>query len=260
MAHNKPILGRQINWSHPLAKGLVGCWLANEGSGPLYDITQYQRDYIMTLYAGANWTSGKYGHAINYASSSSQYAQVDKCPLTAWGFTIACWFLSVDITNQQVFFWVGDSALTADHCYLNLKNGTDVIATYAPGGTAANATATKSYSANTWHLAVAAFDDAWCKVWLDGGNSAVASGITKPWMIPDRTGLGRACDASPGYHLDGKIGVAYIWNHVLTDLQVAQLYREPFCMFKKDPIELWATVTVATVVPQLQMLRQLWAA
>ena len=29
----KPPLGSYIDWSHPLAEGLVGCWLFNEGSG-----------------------------------------------------------------------------------------------------------------------------------------------------------------------------------------------------------------------------------
>ena len=28
-----PPLGSQINWGHPLSKGLVGCWLMNEGRG-----------------------------------------------------------------------------------------------------------------------------------------------------------------------------------------------------------------------------------
>lgn len=29
----KPPLGTQINWNHPMARGLVGCWLFNEGGG-----------------------------------------------------------------------------------------------------------------------------------------------------------------------------------------------------------------------------------
>src|SRR3990167_7263966 len=29
----KPVVGSQINWGHPLAKGLVGCWLMNERGG-----------------------------------------------------------------------------------------------------------------------------------------------------------------------------------------------------------------------------------
>lgn len=30
---NKPVLGSQVNWNHPLSKSLVGCWLFNEGAG-----------------------------------------------------------------------------------------------------------------------------------------------------------------------------------------------------------------------------------
>jgi len=29
----KPLPGAQIDWGHPLAQGLVGCWLMNEGAG-----------------------------------------------------------------------------------------------------------------------------------------------------------------------------------------------------------------------------------
>lgn len=29
----KPPVGSQINWGHPLSKGLAGCWLMNEGAG-----------------------------------------------------------------------------------------------------------------------------------------------------------------------------------------------------------------------------------
>lgn len=40
---NKPLPGIQLNCSHPLAKGLVGCWLFNEGSGiRAYDLSPYK--------------------------------------------------------------------------------------------------------------------------------------------------------------------------------------------------------------------------
>jgi hypothetical protein len=32
--NTKPPVGSQINFGHPLSKGLVGCWLMNEGGGP----------------------------------------------------------------------------------------------------------------------------------------------------------------------------------------------------------------------------------
>lgn len=34
----KPPLGVQINWSHPLSKDLVGCYLCNEGGGVIHDL------------------------------------------------------------------------------------------------------------------------------------------------------------------------------------------------------------------------------
>ncbi len=39
LLHQKPLLGRQINWAHPLAKGFEFGWLLNEGSGDqIYDV------------------------------------------------------------------------------------------------------------------------------------------------------------------------------------------------------------------------------
>src|SRR5687767_11513956 len=36
----KPLPGIQVNWGHPLANGLIGCWHMNEGSGNrIYDAT-----------------------------------------------------------------------------------------------------------------------------------------------------------------------------------------------------------------------------
>ena len=38
----KPPLGVQLKWGHPLTKGLVGCWLFNEGGGDkAYDLSGY---------------------------------------------------------------------------------------------------------------------------------------------------------------------------------------------------------------------------
>jgi hypothetical protein len=33
MNTQKPPIGATIDWSHPLAQGLVGCWMFNEGGG-----------------------------------------------------------------------------------------------------------------------------------------------------------------------------------------------------------------------------------
>ena len=41
--YHKPFRGIQINWAHPLARGLVGVWLMNEGTGnKIYDLSGNQ--------------------------------------------------------------------------------------------------------------------------------------------------------------------------------------------------------------------------
>ncbi len=53
----KPPLGSIIDWSHPLADGLVGCWLFNEGGGRIgFDLGPYEKHAI--LGSLASWDSG----------------------------------------------------------------------------------------------------------------------------------------------------------------------------------------------------------
>ena len=59
MINQKPILGRGINWGDPLARGLVGYWLMNEGVGnKVYDLSGNGRTGTIS---GALWTAGKFG-------------------------------------------------------------------------------------------------------------------------------------------------------------------------------------------------------
>ena len=60
--YNKPYLGVPINGTHPLAKGLVGCWVMNENSGNVVqDLSGNVRTGTIT---GAVWVAGEYGHAV----------------------------------------------------------------------------------------------------------------------------------------------------------------------------------------------------
>jgi len=40
-----------------------------------------------------------------------------------------------------------------------------------------------------------------------------------------------------------------IYNRILSASEIAQLYREPFCMFDRDPIELWTGAMGGGVPP-----------
>ena len=56
----KPYRGIQLNRQHPLARGLVGCWLVNEGTGDkVFDYSGNGNNGILTNMDEADWVSGR---------------------------------------------------------------------------------------------------------------------------------------------------------------------------------------------------------
>ena len=60
----KPSVGYGVDWSDPISKGLVGCWLFNEGAGAFaFDIARKNKG---TLTNGPTWTSGRFGKGLSF--------------------------------------------------------------------------------------------------------------------------------------------------------------------------------------------------
>lgn len=90
----KPIRGTQLNKTHPLAKGMVGCWLMNEGTGDkIGDLSGNQRHGTLTnMDSATDWVAGKDGWALNF-DEVNNYAWI---PDFSYGphFTLSLWFKS----------------------------------------------------------------------------------------------------------------------------------------------------------------------
>ena len=65
----KPVVGSTINWGHPLAKGLVGCWLMNERRGnKVRDISNHGNHGTNI---GVNWKSSILGNSLDFDGTDS---------------------------------------------------------------------------------------------------------------------------------------------------------------------------------------------
>ena len=223
----KPIDG------HLLARGLVACWLMNEGTGgKVFDVSgnRVNFDFVNSPI----WTTGKFGPSILFNDASNQYLEVDKAVVSETPLTMMCWVYCDDLSSNTYVMYIADKDVTDQAFGLRLNSGGagNVHAlTYA--GTAAAALATATMSANTWHQVCAVFvspNDR--RAYIDGGNEGTNNASRTPTGL-DRTSIGRAGDSTPGYYMSGKVGFAMIWNRALSALEIAWFYREPFCMFER---------------------------
>ena len=64
----KPHRGVEINWSHPLARGLVGCWLFDEGTGEkVFDLSgNNNTGTLIAMDPATDWIAGKDGFALDF--------------------------------------------------------------------------------------------------------------------------------------------------------------------------------------------------
>lgn len=236
MAQLKPTRGLRLNKSHPLSRGLVGCWIMNEGSGArCFDSGGKRLD--LGFENGPAWCPGRHGNAVLFDRASSQYLQVEKPTITSFPFSAAAWFNSNDDASNQTFIFVGNKDKTYSYCDLDVRGaeaGDYVRAfqhhysdTHSKG-----AYSTKGFTKNKWHLASGVWKSKSARyAYLDGGNKGSNEEETGEMSGHNRTAIGGARDSSPGNYMSGKIGAVYIWDRIVTELEFKWLYRNPFCMF-----------------------------
>ena len=80
-----PLPGATINWGHPLANGLVGNWLLNEGAGikARNSVKGGASDGTLTNFlwtSVSGWTGGKFGTCLTFNNIASNGCSVQ----TGW--------------------------------------------------------------------------------------------------------------------------------------------------------------------------------
>lgn len=248
----KPRLGTPIIKGHSLGPvgGLVGCWLFNEGSGnKVFDLSgNGNNDFV--FFNSPSWSSGSMSisPAILFDDASSQYLEVDRAILSSLPMTWIVGFSSDDIAAKQTLLWIGEK-VAANQWWALQAEGTqagDPVSVYLRSGASESyARTTTGFSANRYHQAAAVFvSNTERYAYIDGGSVGSDTTDLAP-SSTSRTSIGRSGDSTPEDYFSGKIYYIFLYNRVLSAYEIAQLYREPFCMFK-DPNE-WAVLGGYTV-------------
>lgn len=234
----KAVRAIQLNKSHPLARGLSGCWLFNEGTGAQTTDISGNGLNIPVVGGTPEWASGNHGSALYFNNGESEYMELDTAPVTNIPCTMLAWICPGDVTQGNHYYplYIANKDVTNQAWGMLLNYGNDgevsLITNISIYG---RAVSSKCITAGHWHQVVcviAGTTDRRC--FVDGGNKGTSSITENTPSGLNRISIGRAGDSTPGYYFPGKIGCVFIWNRALTDTEIALLYRKPYTMFEAE--------------------------
>ncbi len=228
----KPKPGNMINPLHPLAHGLVGFWLMNEGSGSgAYDISGKNNHGTLTNMTinsqSSGWSGSKFGGGISFdgynnyvdCGSNDNLDIVDS-------FTCGLWIKMNQTTVSRSFFTKGRTSKIVNYG-LSTGSGNNVLRFRYGTDLFLDSTAAHGYNVNEWHYVSATVDTHTnvLKFYSDGvqlGNDRSFTGS----LVPNDESL-LFGDGGEGW-FNGVFDNIGIYNRALSASEIKQLYKQPF--------------------------------
>jgi hypothetical protein len=246
----KPLLGTPLIKGHWGSQGLVGCWLMNEGAGTKsLDLSGNKNP----LTHSANWLRNGI-----FVDTASDRLLVDSPVLSQEEGTFICclnrqaswptYGAVINIENSSnnsphELFFFEDSAASG----LKLKPNSDQDGTdfWNYGDTAGNLfTVGKDYIvAGVWKNGSRL--EGYINGVLTGSLSGDKSWTSSAWTNGEQLSIGATYGVD--YESNSIFKWAFAYNRALSSSEIRQLYIDPFCMFRRKPIILWAGATGVSV-------------
>ena len=242
MPQLKPTRGIRLNKSHHISRGLVGCWLFNEGSGgQVFDLSG--NGHTGTLQADTHFAPGKFGSGLSFDGTGDYVGLADTALLNPSSqLTIVVWAYNTKSANQV---WVGkEGSGTNRSYYLRQTNTSGIYIGFilSEDGSAFSAwqSGNAVYPLNEWIQIAAVYNSAESSPRLYVNGALVAGSWATgamPASLYDNSeplsfGVRRA-SGTPADYFEGKLDHVMMWNRSLSSSEIALLYREPFCMFER---------------------------
>jgi len=247
----KPMLGTPADRAHPLSRGLVGWWPMQEGSGgTIYDISGYGNHG--TLEADTHWVPGKFGPCLDF-DGAGDYVNCGRMQaIENKNVTFSVWINPDAWGNDGTLIRKGTAQSTYD---LDINNATE-IRWYVTGGDILITQDESVYSLNAWmHIVVSAQANGDGAMYINGVLVGTDSGTALDTISTDDLYLG--CENKTDDFFNGQIDDVMIFDRALSQSEIAQLYREPFCMFEQPTPELYVSSggEPPTTAPQFIMIQ-----
>jgi hypothetical protein len=225
---DRPAPFAKLNLSHPLAQGMVGCWLLNELGGlTAFDATPYANHGILTGF-GATLQNQRRSNGLVFDGTDDYVLGTDKALLnfTLQPFTISVSFKATTLAAVRYLLSRG-LASTSGYVMYVAVNGALTFGTEQAGAEQLSSTAAASVVPSLWYHAVAVRLAASVKLFLDGRDvTSTAGAHTDP--LTSAIALRLAASSTPALYHYGQLMNTQIWNRALSPEDIKQLYISPY--------------------------------
>jgi len=239
----KPPKGAMLNRGHPLARGLKGCWLMNEGGGTIVNDMSRNGGVIQLAAAAASptWSACDLGPALSFDGGDYAIQSFETSPLDITGsLTIVTYVNPSSLTGYPtvVSKW-GASGNKQFKLAAALNNGAPYIDISPNGSGDVYRAGASNLTVGAWNQLAGVYNStaATLDIYKNGvlSNGGLTGTVTTSiFSSSARICVGASDDASFSNKYSGKIGYVYIYNRALTPTDIMNLYRSPFCMFEVD--------------------------
>jgi len=226
----KPPKGAMINRGSNFARGLVGCWLMNEGGGNIVnDLSGNGNNLALN---SCLWGAGKFGSTVEGDRANSWIENTGiKLPQVG----------TIIIRARIDTLTLGDTLLqetASGYIDMDIETGYDLRCRFHDGAgfkteyfdVVAGVTYDFGFSWNASQI----------KFYWDGVNTATEAFAG---LNTSAIGLALLADRVQGSKMDCGIEYVYLFNCALSAPELALLRREPFAMFEQENLPLFVAAT-----------------
>lgn len=245
----KPPLGTPINWSHHLAKGLVGFWAFQEGGGDLVNDLSGNANHgtlknmAFPPTATSGWNAGRKGVGLKFDGTDDYVDCGNDASLNITGnITVEAWFK----TNGTQAIWktivskiTWGSPRTG---WALMFFGADRIGFYQDSSSDDGPTYDMPALYNTWVHAVGVYDGSYLRIYVNGDEKDTTAHNTGLGVATNSLQIGKLSYSAN--YFNGQIDQVRIYNRALSAEEIKQLYLYPYAGFQQ-PCTAWLYAAAA---------------
>lgn len=233
-----------------LARGLVGCWLMNEGGGSVVHDLSWSRNHIDTFSGGATWGVGLGGPGLMCGYDNADYASAPDHPAHTdnSGMTLLVWATNNKdtVTSSGAEYLISKSASfglawsQSEQVGGNVRVGLSTKTFNTPLSTQVNGTRLSQYGFVHDNLTVAP---------IFNGVVYTASAVAAVGDV-DNTANALLFGGDGGTaSWDGTIYAVALYARALPISEIASLYRDPYQISRSRRYDLWLTILNGSTPP-----------